>query len=208
MLGHKKSTSGERHQLGRSLRLPSSYSRHSFHFFGMNVRDSKIPDTARLREGAPLLGPESCSSKPADDAVNVDKSTSISMWSNESFGYVLLLSSGFAFSTMALLVRIATGYHGLPVSTVLFIRGLIQSTSALFSIFFFMDYREAFNISQRFAMLLILRGAIGASVMYLLIFALSLLPMGIHSSIFFLSTFFHVCHVFINPVLLSDCSSF
>ncbi len=159
----------------------------------MNVQE-EIPGTAHLRETTPLLGPKSCSLKPMHDALDLGECTSSSTWSSESFGYMLLLSSGLGFTTMALLVRIATGYHGLPVKTVLFLRGVVQSLSALFVIFFFMDYKEAFSISRHLCLMLFVRCIVGTLGMHLVIFALSLLPIGIHTSLFFLRKLSCVLH--------------
>lgn len=108
----------------------------------------------------------------------------------ESFGYMLLLLSALGFCIMGLLIRIATGYHAFPVPCVLFIRGVLQCSLALFWIVAFTDAKETFSLSPRLVGLLILRGLGGGTSMSLVFFGLSRVPMGIHASIFFLSTFY------------------
>lgn len=109
----------------------------------------------------------------------------------ESFGYMLLLLSAFGFCLMGLLLRIATAYHAFPVPCIMFIRGVLQTSLALVWIVGFTNAKETFNLSRRLIGLLVLPGVLGGTSMGLIYFGLSRVPLGIHASIFFLSTFDH-----------------
>lgn len=107
---------------------------------------------------------------------------------SELHGYVLLLMSSLFFCGSSLCGRASMGYFGLPPATQLLMRGLFQFASATVILFGFMDYRAVFaSMTKRVAIALVVRSVVGALIMKLGYIALSLAPLGMVKSIFYLS---------------------
>ncbi len=111
---------------------------------------------------------------------------------HEVFGYTLIVGSGIFFETMALLIRYVTAYTGIPATNIVFLRGVVQSSLALFIACFFMNREEALNIPQSSWPLLVLRGVLGGASLAFDFPMLRRVPLGPATSVFFLSTFCHL----------------
>lgn len=140
-------------------------------------------------ERSPLLA------KPKDSlSLELDKvqdAKSESKEQSETYGYTLLLLSTMCYCVMTLSTRAATAYHDLDPLTMVFLRGLAQTITSVVIIFAFMDYRKVFDLSPRLICALAVRGIFGGTSMSLMFVALSLAPLGVVTSIFFLSTYAH-----------------
>lgn len=131
----------------------------------------------QVEEATPLLG----GSPPNQEAVD-------GVPPFESFGYMLLVLSSLGSSLFRMTLRIATGYHAIPEPCVLFIHGVMQTALAIVWLAASTNIRETLALPARDIGLLFLRGLGGSSALVLSVFALSRIPLGIHSSLFFLST--------------------
>lgn len=107
----------------------------------------------------------------------------------EWFGYFLQACSVFSFGALGLIVRYVTGYHNFPFSCVMVIRGIFQTTFALFYIVW-VSGMKSFNISRQHWGLVCARGIVGSLSLSFKYFAYSRLPMGIFTSVFILNVVF------------------
>lgn len=137
-------------------------------------------------EKTPLLKQPHYDASPAD-ATPPSFTPSLS---DESFGYLLLLGSALGFSFLFFITRLVVGYRSFPVSSVLLIRGAIQSAFALVSIAAFSSFGKSFSLTRSQVAVVALRGAAGGLMLSLNYFALRVLPYGTFASIFFISTLF------------------
>ncbi len=108
---------------------------------------------------------------------------------HELFGYMLLVGSGVFFETMALLIRYVTAYAGIPAKNIVFLRGVVQSSLALFTACFLMNREEALNVPRSSWPLLVVRGVLGGAALGFDFPMLRRVPLGPAISVVFLSTF-------------------
>lgn len=135
-----------------------------------------------------LLSSENAVVHKSDTAIELGVTQSPEI-AGELQGYILLLASTFGFTTMSVFVRLASGFHGLPVFTNMLIRGIMQSTFAIALAAIFMDFRKTFTVTRKQFCMLALRGFLGTSALFCVFASLSLIPLGVQASLFFLSTY-------------------
>lgn len=116
---------------------------------------------------------------------------------SERDGYVILFCSALFFEFAALVSRYVTVYHGVSVSNVVFLRGVIQLSLGILSALIFFSPRQVFTVPTSLLPLVAFRGIFGAASYAITYTALSLAPIGIVTSIFFL-----------NPISTTIVSSF
>lgn len=102
-------------------------------------------------------------------------------------GYGILLCSAVFFELAACVSRYVTVYEGVQVSNVIFLRGVIQFSLGFLSSFIFCSPREVFTIPTHLWPLITFRGVLGSASYAITYTALSLAPIGIVTSIFFLN---------------------
>lgn len=115
----------------------------------------------------------------------------------ERDGYLILLCSALFFEFAALISRTVTVYHGVSVSNVVFLRGTIQFVLGIIATFIFFSPRQVFTVPTNLLPLVVFRGIFGSTSYAITYKALSLAPIGIVTSIFFL-----------NPISTTILSSF
>lgn len=113
--------------------------------------------------------------------------TPTSQSTNETVGLLLMALAALFFGIQGLLVRYVTAYGGLSVSTVILIRGAIQTTLALIATSIVSDGRDVFRNSPRLWGLLALRGGAGAVAIVALFSSFKLLNLSVASSIYYTS---------------------
>ena len=146
---------------------------------------------AESDEKRPLLQPGQEAAK--DTLLPSKKDTSVKQHRNcindEICGYLYVVASSLGFSGAALFVRLATSLHGFPVSATVFLRGIVQTTLALLAISMLCRVRDVFHgLTRRQWLLLVLRGCFGGSAMVFGYLSVSLLPLGVQTSLKFTST--------------------
>lgn len=107
------------------------------------------------------------------------------------------LCSALFFEFAALVSRYVTVYHGVSVSNVVFLRGVIQFGLWILSALIFFSSRQEFTVPTNLLPLVAFRGIFGAASYAITYTALSLAPIGIVTFIFFL-----------NPISTTIVSSF
>ncbi len=111
---------------------------------------------------------------------------------SESYGYALMLLSAIFFEVSGMVARAVTVYHGVTVPNVVFLRGVTQISLGVFTSFVFANPKEVFTVPRNLLHILALRGLFGASSMALTYTALSLVPLGVCTSLFFLNPIFTI----------------
>ena len=110
----------------------------------------------------------------------------------EAYGYALMLLSAGFFEVMGLIARAATVYHGVSVPNIVFLRGLVQFILGVASSFTFAEPKDVYGVPRNLLPLLTLRGLFGAVSLSLTYTALSLVPLGVCTSLFFLNPIFTI----------------
>ncbi len=106
---------------------------------------------------------------------------------HETTGLLLMALAALFFGTSVLLVRYATAYGGLAVSTAVMVRGTVQATLALLATTIVPDGQEVFQNTPKLWGLLALRGGLGALGLLASYSSFKLLDLSIASSIFYTS---------------------
>ncbi len=109
---------------------------------------------------------------------------------DELYGYAVMLSSSLFLKTMSLCTRTASVYYNVSVPNLIFLRGSSLLFLGLFCTFFFAKPTEVFNVPRPLLPLLLARGIFGATSLALAYKAISLLPLYIATTLFFLNPFF------------------
>ncbi len=109
---------------------------------------------------------------------------------HEIAGLLLMVLAALFFSLSGVLVRYATAYGGLAVSTAVLVRGIIQTMFALVATIIVPDGREVFRNTPRLWGLLALRGSLGGAALLAIYSSLKLLDLSVASSIYYTSK----CH--------------
>lgn len=123
--------------------------------------------------------------------------------SHELIGYALMLVSTIFFSFLWLATRFVTGYHSMPVASLLLLRGVTQVALGLISTLFLLDIRTVFVLSPHLSRMVLLRGILGSFALSLNFKGISILPLGIASTIFFLNPVFTILlsHAFLGETM-------
>ena len=111
---------------------------------------------------------------------------------SERVGYVLVFLSAVLFCSMFLLMRSATAYHGVSVSAVVFLRGVLQIVLAFAIAPLFSERLGVFSVPRHLLPLLFARGVFGATSLLLSYYSISLVPLGIESTLFFTNPVFTI----------------
>ncbi len=108
---------------------------------------------------------------------------------DETAGLLLMALAALFFGASGLLVRYATAYGGLAVSTAVMLRGITQTTLALLATLVVPDGRDVFRNTPELWGLLALRGSLGGVALLAFVGAFKLLDLSIASSIYYTSTY-------------------
>lgn len=106
---------------------------------------------------------------------------------SETFGLFLMGLAAIFFGTQGLLIRYVTAYGGLSVSTVVLVRGIIQTTLTLTATAIVQDGASVFKNSPRLWALLAFRGGTGAVALLALFSSFNSLDLSIACSIYYTS---------------------
>ncbi len=104
--------------------------------------------------------------------------------SREIIGLFWMALSALFLAMSGLLVRYATGYEGLPPSTMTLIRGTIQTIFMLLAIVVVPDGRQVFRNTPKLWGLLVLHGVSGALELLTVFGSFKLLDLSVASAIF------------------------
>lgn len=125
------------------------------------------------------------------DSLLPSPATITPLGSSQLYGYGLMLCSSLGLSGMSLFVHISENKFGFPPISVLFVRSVIQASFALIYILYSLNVKaELSSMTVKQCQLLGFRGTVGAVAMIFYFVALSLLPVAIAVTIFFLSPIF------------------
>ncbi len=105
----------------------------------------------------------------------------------ETVGLLLMGLAALFFGASGLLVRHVTAYGGLAVSTVVLVRGIIQTTLTLLATTILPDSRDVFRNTPKLWCLLALRGVLSGVAILALYTSFKLLDLSIASSIYYTS---------------------
>ena len=106
---------------------------------------------------------------------------------HEIIGLLWMALSALFFGESGLLVRYVTAYGGLPASSVVLVRGLIQTILMLGAISVVIDGRDVFQNTPKLWGLLALHGGSGAIGILALFGSFKLLDLSVASGIYYTS---------------------
>lgn len=154
-------------------------------------------------EGTPLI-----SADPAGELRQSSQTNNSELappTSSDIFGYFCLFLTGCLFATAVLIMRVIESQHNVPVPTLVFIRSIVHVPQALTYIFAFPKPRRALGSLRRDQiLLLILRGTMGSSSLFLLCLALSNLRSGDAVALYCLSPAFTLV---LSSLILKESTS-
>lgn len=123
--------------------------------------------------------------KPASQPPSTTPSTTTP---SPIFGYLFMLLSATCHATMTVLLRLGSTHHAFPPVSSALTRSIVSTPLSLLYIFLLSDFRKTFTaLSPTSYLILSIRGFCGASGVFSLIKALSLIPVGNAVTIFFSS---------------------
>lgn len=108
----------------------------------------------------------------------------------ETFGYFLMLLSGIFMTGINVTVRGVTTLEGLSVPNMIFLRSLTHVLFCIVATFAFLNPRHVFDVPRKHMPLLILRGLFATGCLVLSYKALSLVPLAVITSVYFLDPVF------------------
>lgn len=149
--------------------------------FSLVIRDNEI-------QGVPLLPEIKTTSGNDSRFKEVD----------ETFWIVMLLVSTCLFCAMLLTSQYVAAYNGVSVSSTILLRRQVQTILSVAFIFVLMVYRTVFKMNLRTVCFVTLWGFFGGAAISFHIVALNLIPFGIFSSPFYISTY---CYRFTETIL-------